>query len=834
MGGSSVDSGTDPARTERLPGEPIAAAGFAAGAMVGPYRLLRLIGTGGMGEVHLAERADGQFRQLVAIKFGLPDERERFGLQRLVLERQILAQLEHPHIARFLGGDRLADGRPYLVMEYVDGVTMDRHVAASTASLDELLALFLKVCSAVQYAHSRLVVHRDLKPGNILVNRDGEPRLLDFGVAHLLAGDGAGPATVGAKLLTPAYASPEQVRGEPVSTATDVYALGLVLFELLTGEMAQDISSSSRPSEWESQVCEMDAPPLRPKLLPRWVRASNRAMLTDLEAVVGKALRKSAAERYATVADLMTDLQAVRELRPVRARSPSVYYVIRRALRRQRAAAAGVMLLLLLLAGGVAREVHLRHQAEAAVKQANAQSKRAKAVLGFVQSAFAAAGPRRQGPQLKVTDMLLTAAADSDAVADEDIETYLSLAQTIGSALLAAGMYPDAERYTAAALDRAANVAELERMPLLDVLADAIAFQQRYKDSLEHFQRAYDVRVQALGELDPATVSALARLADIHVAAGDLDAAIRLGRRSVRNAEQIYGRPSLGLAEALHNYALVHFSRTQLVSAFDAFDQAYQMMRGMAASEARDQQLVSTIVMRTQTLVMAQPDERALRLLDEAERELRELVGENASVLYSIDHQRALLGRIVGDTSAAAAAAMRSLRMVESAFGSTSHRRVTAGINAGSILCDDGRCPDGLQILLETQQQARLGMAPNTHRVLRLEGQILLARATMDGVVDRDAFADVIARSEPLGGTVAWDLRALLGEALIRVGETVEGAELLRTSYEQVASSLGPEYPTVREMARKASEAYRALGDLALAEDLHARAQITVDLSRPH
>jgi eukaryotic-like serine/threonine-protein kinase len=670
-----------------------------------------------------------------------------------------------------------------------------------------------------------------LKPGNILVNRDGEPRLLDFGVAHLLAREGVGiTATGGANLLTPAYASPEQVRGEPVSTATDVYALGLILFELLSGEVAQDMSTTSRPSEWETLVCEADAPPLRQLLLPRWIRGSSRAMLADLEAVVGKTLRKRAAERYATVADLMADLQAVRDLQPVRARTPSTFYILKRALRRHRAAAAAAVLLLSLLAAGVVREVQLRHQAEAAVEQANAQSKRATAVLGFVQKAFAAAGPRRQGAQLKVTDMLLTAAADSDAVADQDIDTYLALTQTIGAALLVAGMYPDAERYAEAALQRTASVAELERMPLVDILADAVAFQQRYPESVAHFQRAFDVRLQALGELDPETVTALARLADIHVAVGDVDTAISLGERSVRNAEAIHGRPSLGLATALHNYALVHFSRTRLVPAFGALDDAYRMLRQMPASEARDQQLVSTLVMRTQTVVMAQPDERAARLLDEAEAELRELVGEKASVLYSIEHQRALLAMIHGDTSAAATAALRSLDMVKSAFGPTSHRRITAGTNAGNALCEDDRCEEGMQILSETLELARAGMAPDSYRTLRVEGHIQLARAVLDGFVDRAAFADVIERSEPLGGTVAWDMRALLGEALLRIGETAEGAELLRQSYDQASSRLGWEFPAVREMARKAGEAYGLLGDTALAEDLQARAVATLEL----
>jgi len=199
----------------------------------GPYRLLRLIGQGGMGEVHLAERADGAFEQRVALKL-LPHPTPGL-MQRFRQERQILAQLEHPHIARLLDGGVGEFNVPYFAMEFVDGEPITRHVQQRVLDLRQVLALFLKICDAVRYAHSNLVVHRDLKPSNILVTADGTPKLLDFGIAKVLQVASDGEARTLTRLFTVDYAAPEQIRGEAITTATDVYALGVILYELLAG-----------------------------------------------------------------------------------------------------------------------------------------------------------------------------------------------------------------------------------------------------------------------------------------------------------------------------------------------------------------------------------------------------------------------------------------------------------------------------------------------------------------------------------------------------------------------------------------------------------------------
>ncbi|HUA64168.1 MAG TPA: protein kinase [Verrucomicrobiae bacterium] len=309
----------------------------------GPYRLLNLIGRGGMGAVYLAERVDGEVTQRVAVKLlpvGAGDPlRERF-----LQERQILASLTHPNIARMLDAGRLDNGQPFLAMEYVDGQPID--VFAADLNLRQKIVLFLKVCAAVAYLHRNLIVHRDLKPSNILVTgegSEGEPKLLDFGIAKIL--DASTQSTMTSmRMLTPDYASPEQVTGAKVSTATDIYSLGAVLYRLLTGKPAHQFDDHSaeaiaravttreatRPSTW--------APELK----------------GDLEFVLAKALRKDPQDRYATVEQFADDLAAFLEARPVRARSGTVWYGARKFVRRHRAAVALSGLALLAAAAGVA------------------------------------------------------------------------------------------------------------------------------------------------------------------------------------------------------------------------------------------------------------------------------------------------------------------------------------------------------------------------------------------------------------------------------------------------------------------------------------------------
>ena len=351
-------------------------AAVAPGDRLGPYRILEEIGRGGMGVVFRAVRDDGHFTKQVAIKLISPGLLSEEFLKRFWAERQILAILDHPHIARLIDGGTAPDGTPYLVMEHVSGDPLVAYCDEKKLGIEARLRLFLSVCEAVQFAHQHLVVHRDLKSDNIMVTEDGTPRLLDFGIAKLLSDESGRPGTVTApmhRLLTPDYASPEQVRGDPVTVASDVYSLGVVLYELMTG---------SRPFHFETRTPEevlrviTQEEPVQPSSAVARSRSSETASLRgvtltrlrrrlsgDLDYIILKALDKNPARRYGSVEQLRHDIERYLQNLPVLARGRTTAYMLSRLVRRHRVAVATAGLVVLSLAVGLAGTIWQAHVA---------------------------------------------------------------------------------------------------------------------------------------------------------------------------------------------------------------------------------------------------------------------------------------------------------------------------------------------------------------------------------------------------------------------------------------------------------------------------------------
>lgn len=319
-----------------------AAADRLEGRCIGSYRLLHCLGSGGMGSVYAASRMDGQFHQLVAVKLVKPGMDSEEILRRFLTERQVLASLDHPNIARLLDGGTTEEGLPYLVMEYVEGTAIDRYCDSHRLTITERLNLFRSVCSAVHYAHQNLVVHRDLKPGNILVTPKGVPKLLDFGIAKVLRPDSAAQTAnltrVDVRPFTPHYASPEQVRGEPITTASDVYSLGVLLYELLTGQEPYRLKKRTA-RELERAICETE--PERPSTAVTRLREPvveggenredesgklRRRLRGDLDLILLMALRKEPQRRYASVERFSDDIRHHLERMPVSAHGDSWTY----------------------------------------------------------------------------------------------------------------------------------------------------------------------------------------------------------------------------------------------------------------------------------------------------------------------------------------------------------------------------------------------------------------------------------------------------------------------------------------------------------------------------
>ena len=315
---------------------------------LGPYRLFHLLGRGGMGSVYLAARVDGEYRKRVALKVLRPDLDSPEVARRFRRERQILASLDHPFIARLLDGGTF-EGRPFLVLEYVEGRPLDLWCREEQPSLERRLDLFASICSAVAYAHRNLIVHRDLKPGNILVTATGEPKLLDFGISKLLNPELAegtlAPTALGLQPMTPDYASPEQLRGEPISTASDVYSLGVLLFEMLAGR-----HPFREPGQTRAELLRRigDEEPARPSDAAGRRQTAGcdpvpaRVLKGDLDAIVAKALRKEPHRRYGSVAQLAEDLERFREGAPVLARKGTRGYRFGKWVRRHRLAVAAL------------------------------------------------------------------------------------------------------------------------------------------------------------------------------------------------------------------------------------------------------------------------------------------------------------------------------------------------------------------------------------------------------------------------------------------------------------------------------------------------------------
>ena len=331
---------------------------------LGSYRLLKQIGRGGMGTVYLAERADGQFRKQVAVKMVRPDMDTEFILARFRRERQVLGRLDHPNIGRLLDGGTASNGTPYFVMEYIDGDWITRYCKSQGLSVEQKVRMFLHICSAVQYAHLQFVVHRDLKPGNILVDSKGEPKLLDFGICKLLyraaGGEDNDTMTMGTALLTPQYACPEQVRGEPVTVASGIYSLGAVLYELLTG-VRPHVFPELTPQVIEKVVCERDV--IAPSEAVRRDNAKLAARLRgDLDTIVLRAMHKEPSRRYETVEQFAEDIRRYLSDQPITARPDDFVYRSRKFLRRNRLAVGAALALLIAFGAGFLFSSELRHR----------------------------------------------------------------------------------------------------------------------------------------------------------------------------------------------------------------------------------------------------------------------------------------------------------------------------------------------------------------------------------------------------------------------------------------------------------------------------------------
>ncbi len=556
------------------PSSPDASARWPAVARIGPYRLVRELGQGGMGIVYLAERADGQFEQHVALKLVKRGMDSDEILRRFLAERQVLARLSHAHIARLLDGGVTAEGQPYFAMEYVDGVPLHRYCEERSLGFDDRLRLFREVCEAVQYAHRSLVVHRDLKPSNILVTSAGETKLVDFGIAKLLYKDGADHSVTRTdqRLMTPDYAAPEQVRGDPVTTATDVYALGAILYQLLTGQPPHRFTGCSKAERYRI-ILEVEPDP--PSGIVRRT-AEGRRLRGDLDFIVLKALRKDPARRYPSVEALLDDLERHRTGLPIRGRSDSVAYRTRKFLGRHRLGATVVALVILALAAGLGGTLW---QARATAREAA----KARAVKNFVVGLFRVSQPEEsRGREITARELLERGARRIDSGLARQPELQAELLDVLGVIHRDLGLYPEADTLLQRAV-RLSRATYGETHPgvaaRLTDWAAVLAARGEFARAESLLTGAHDILRRTRGPEDTSVATTLSTLASVHRRKGNFAKAESLYREALRIDRSSRGEDQLRVAEDLDNLGLVLEEAGQLKGADLSYQEALALRR---------------------------------------------------------------------------------------------------------------------------------------------------------------------------------------------------------------------------------------------------------------
>lgn len=524
------------------------------GQRLGPWQLREEIGHGGMSVVYRAARVDGEFEQEAAIKVLRQPGRHPELARRFRVERQILAGLVHPHIARILDGGVSPDGWPWIAMELVDGQPLDEYLRGR--SRVAVLERFGQVCDAVHHAHQHLVVHRDLKPSNILVDPSGTVKLLDFGIAKLLDRSAISsthtvPLTsTGMRLLTPEYAAPEQLRGQAVTTQTDVYALGMILYQLVAGRRPYELGGVGA-AELERLVCEQDPPP----------PASGNG---ELDTICMKALRKEPGERYATARELQEDLERLAAGKPIRARPTTVGYRLRKFVRRNRlGVAAGGLVVLLSVAFGVAMGVQARATAQAR-DVARLEAERAGAVSEFLVGVFEAGNPRVAGADTVGARELLEEGVLRLDHMEGQPELQAQMLDVMARAFHALGQYGRSaalaqralELHRAGGWDDPVGRARLERR-----LGAALLGEGRTTEGLSILEAALATLTAELGGDHEETAYAATTLGEALVPLGQPGRADSLLTSSVRTLERVLGPDHPSTLSALDNLCELQVER---------------------------------------------------------------------------------------------------------------------------------------------------------------------------------------------------------------------------------------------------------------------------------
>ena len=661
------------------------------GSDIGPYRVEKLLGAGGMGAVYLASRADGAFDQRVAIKVVKRGMDTDEILRRFRAERRTLAALRHPNIAAVLDGGSLPDGRPYLVMEYIDGRPINAYGQERRLGTPERLRLFMAVCSAVQFAHQNLIVHRDLKPGNILVTEAGAPKLLDFGIAKVLAPEPAATMTgLELRRFTPEYASPEQVQGRPVTTGSDVYSLGVILYELLAGRPPYQFETRSTAEIQRIVTGVAPPPPSTAVLQQQSARADasparlRRELRGDLDTIVLMAIHKEPARRYASAEQLAADIDRCLKGLPVIARRDTFAYRSAKFLRRHAlasAAAAAAAILLSIGIAGVAWQARVaRHERDDAFIARDQQ----EAVAKFLHDILASADPFGAGSKATVRQVLDTAADRIQGELRDQPLVQARIRSTIGMAYLGLGDYDTAEK---------------------------------------HIRGAYDQRLAILGPGAHDVAESKVDLAALLYARGRLNDAEPLLREALVIFRHIRGNHNIDVARVLSDLGVMLRGQNKIEEAADTLRQAIEMREresGPMSLELAESLNNYAGVLRAQ----GHPDQAEATMTRSLDIRLQ-LLGEHHPLVAIATANLAVMVHAQGDLSRAESIYKRAIDLEVRSLGPDHPEHAATLSSYGTLLASMGD-QVGAESALRDALRIRLsGFPPADARVLRT--QILLA-----------------------------------------------------------------------------------------------------------
>ncbi|MEM7583329.1 MAG: serine/threonine-protein kinase [Acidobacteriota bacterium] len=818
----------------------------------GPYRARRRLAGGTQADVYLAERTDGEYRTQVAIKVakrGFPTEELR---RRFRQERQILASLSHPNIARLLDGGTTADGLPFLVMDYVDGQPIDRYCDQAKCSIRQRLELFRAVCEAVEHAHRNLTIHRDLKPSNILVTEDGQPVLLDFGIAKLLAepsraepsraepsraepsraepsraepsraepshADASIRTMDGLRFLTPAYASPEQVLGQQLTTSTDIYSLGVVLYRLLAGRPPYELDSLEPKALYEA-VCER-RPPAPSQALndDAATRQQTEAIAAargtsfsalrqrlkgDLDTITLEALRKEPERRYPTVAALIEDLDRTLSHRPISARRESARYRFTKLVRRHPYGVAATAALVLAIAIGVLATLRATWQAREQRDRAQASQAEAERVTDFMAGLFEVASPEISlGREPTAGELLDLGAERISARLDEQPMSRSRLLRAMGKAYHGLGRYERASELLREAIEDRRQAVGPSHPEVAECLLDLARAQISLGDPTaaeQSLQASLAICDQQGPAADPLRAATLNLLAQVRQRQGDIAQAERLHRQAVELNTRLLGTDHLVTLESLNDLAEALAERRQFARANELYRQVLDGQRRQLSSVHPD---VIKTLNNLATAQLAAGDPEA------SETSMRRVVAARRQ-LYGEDHPHvALAYSNLGQVLSSQGRHAEALQWLDSAlelsvkhYGEAHPRVADLTYNVGFVLEELGRLDAAEQRMSQALTlrraahgsqhpavaQSLVALAGLHHRMGRTDEAITEARESLR--ILRDALpADDYRQSSP---------QLQLGLLLTAIGRCDEALPLLERAVALRRSYLPEEHPAL-------------------------------------